>query len=276
MRTSTVPAPGGGAFEVHSVGEGPGIVVVHGGGVSMALYRRLAHGLSDRFTVHLYNRRGRPHAPPYRAGGYSLEGDIEDLAAILDGTGSRYAFGHSGGGFVALRAALRLPLERVAAYDPAMSVAGSMPTGWLDPFEEAVGRGEIARGMAIMNHAMRTGGPGSGLPVGVQAFVGRAFLRTPIGRGMAELLPATVAEIRAIEACDGPASDYAGITAEVLLTAGGRSPRLFATTCQLLAGAIPRGRYLRLPGYPHNAACVARRRFVRPFAEFFAAPVRTP
>ena len=49
-----------------SVGSGPGVVVVHGGGVTASIYRRLAERLSSRLTVHLYNRRGRADAPPRR------------------------------------------------------------------------------------------------------------------------------------------------------------------------------------------------------------------
>ena len=77
-------------------------------------------------------------------------------------------------------------------------------------------------------------------------------------------------EVRRIAEHDGPASDYAGITAEVLLAAGARSPRYFAENCRALAEAVPRGRAIVIPRASHNAANVARESFVEPFAMFFA------
>ena len=66
----------------------------------------------------------------------------------------------------------------------------------------------------------------------------------------------------------------AGITAEVLLAAGARSPQYFAENCAALAEAIPRGRALVLPRMAHNAANVASPDFVAPFRDFFAGVAR--
>jgi pimeloyl-ACP methyl ester carboxylesterase len=123
MRVDRITAKGGAGIAVHSVGTGPGIVILHGGGVMERDYRRLAQALSDRFTVHLYNRRGRPDSAPLD-GTETVTTDIDDLAAVLEHTGARNVFGHSGGGFVALRAGLSLPLERIAVYDPGVSILG--------------------------------------------------------------------------------------------------------------------------------------------------------
>jgi len=87
--------------------------VVHGGGVTIAVYARLARRLADHFTVHLYNRRGRADAPP-RTEPYAIEEDVDDLAAVLQHTGARNVIGHSSGGFIALEGAVRLPIDRLA------------------------------------------------------------------------------------------------------------------------------------------------------------------
>ena len=65
---------------------------------------------------------GLGYPPAGRDG--NLETDIGDLAAVLEHTGARSIFGHSGGGFVALRAGLSLPLDRIAVYDPGLSILG--------------------------------------------------------------------------------------------------------------------------------------------------------
>ena len=83
-------------------------------------------------------------------------------------------------------------------------------------------------------------------------------------------------EIRRIRSHDGPATDYAGIAADVLLAAGSRSPEYFAQKCRAVADAIPGGRALVIPRSSHNAANTAGKGFVRPFAAFFeGSPVTT-
>src|SRR5258705_3977156 len=94
---------------------GPGLVVVLGGGVDHRQYQRLAKGLSDRLTVHLYDRRGRAEAAPM-TDDYTVEDDIADLADVLDRTGARYAISHSGDWFVVRRSSLHLALCRMAVY----------------------------------------------------------------------------------------------------------------------------------------------------------------
>ena len=108
-----VRADDGASIRVHSTGSGPGVVVVHGGGVTIDAYAGLAQRLADRFTVHRYNRRGRADAAP-RTEPYSVEEDVADLAAVLGHTGARHVIGHSSGGFIALEGAVRLPIDRLA------------------------------------------------------------------------------------------------------------------------------------------------------------------
>lgn len=110
---------------VESSGSGPAVVRVDGGGTDAATYRRIAERLSARFTVHVYNRRGRgPTAA--RPAGYGLATEIGDLASVLADTGSARVVGHSFGGF-ALAAARELPIQRLALFDPAVSVDGAFP-----------------------------------------------------------------------------------------------------------------------------------------------------
>jgi pimeloyl-ACP methyl ester carboxylesterase len=271
MPNRTLTVADGGTFTVRSVGDGPGIVVVHGGAVTHREYVRLARALSDRFTVHLYDRRGRGDAPR-RTGGYTVDADVEDLAAILEATGARHVFGHSYGGFVALRAALSLPVERVAVYDPTVSVDGGFPSAFFEPFAAAVDAGDLSRAFAVMSRGIEASGAASRLPLGIQTAVSRLFLRTPIGRSMGALLPTVVPEDREVFAHDGPAADWAGITVPALLAYGARSPRYYAPMCAALADAMPAATARAVPRSSHNAANIARPPFVRLFADFFAAP----
>jgi pimeloyl-ACP methyl ester carboxylesterase len=219
--------------------------------------------------VHLYNRRGRPDSAPLD-GTETVTTDLDDLAAVLEHTGARNIFGHSGGGFVALRAGLSLPLDRIAVYDPGVAILGFPPMAFIDQFEEAVRTGDYALALTLVGQDLYAGEAVAKLPFGVRLLMVRAFLRTPIGRRFAELLPTVPPEVRRIRAHDGPATDYAGITADVLLASGSRSQRHFAQVCDSLAAAIPRARAVVIPRSSHNAANIARQGFVRPFASFFS------
>jgi pimeloyl-ACP methyl ester carboxylesterase len=273
MRVEKVTSTDNASIPVYSTGAGPGIVILHGGGAAVRDYQRLAKALSGRFTVHLYNRRGRPDTAPL-TGTETVETDLADLGAVLEHTGARSIFGHSGGGFVALRAALSLPVERVAVYDPALRIDGRRELDFIDEFERLVDAGDHARAMTVMARATYPDGIGAKLPVGMALGVTRLFLRTPIGRRFVDLMPTIPPEVRRIHAHGGPVGDYAGITAELLLTAGARSPRYFMENCQAIADVTRRGRALLIPGSSHNAANIAREAFVRPFADFYSGSLK--
>ncbi|MFD0633585.1 alpha/beta fold hydrolase [Catenulispora yoronensis] len=132
----------GSPLTVHTVGDGPGIVLLHGGGLRESHYRRLAKALAaGGFAVHRYNRRGRPDTAPV-TGDETIATDVEDLAAVLAATGARSAFGHSGGGFVALQAGMASQtaamLDRIAVFDPGLYIDGRPAGGWIDEFERWV------------------------------------------------------------------------------------------------------------------------------------------
>jgi len=274
MQLDRITSADGATIAVRSIGDGPGVVILHGGGVAERDYHRLAKALSSRFSVHLYNRRGRSDSAPLD-GTETVATDIGDLAAVLAHTGARSIFGHSGGGFVALQAGLSLPLDRIAVYDPGLSILGRPSFAFFEPFEKAVKAGDNARAMTIMARGVYPDDPASKLPFGVGLQITRAFMHTPIGRRLVDLLPTTPPEVRRIHDHDGPATDYAGITADVLLAAGSGSPTYFAENCQAVADAIPRGRAIVIPRASHNAANVARDSFVTPFATFFAGTLAT-
>ncbi|MBY8874551.1 alpha/beta hydrolase [Micromonospora sp. PLK6-60] len=267
-----ITAPDGATIVLHSTGSGPGIVVVHGGGVTIGVYRRLADRLADRFTVHRYNRRGRADAAP-RAEPYTVDQDVHDLAAVLTHTGAGNVIGHSSGGFIALRAAQRLPVRRLALYDAAVSIDGGFPVGWLDAARAAAAAGDLARAMALTGAGINTHSPTARLPLGVQIALSRAFLRTPIGRTMGALLRTTLDETHQIRLHDGPADQWSGVTAETLLAYGAAGPPYYAGLNAALAGALPRARVLPVPRSGHDGLNRAPRRLVEPLTEFLAAPV---
>lgn len=273
MAVDTVTSRDGTRIEVTSEGTGPGVVILHGAGVTHQLYERLARRLGEHCTVHRYNRRGRPGTAPLR-GDETPATDLDDLSAVLAGTGASAVFGHSGGAFVAMQAGLHLPqVRRIAVYDPAVAVRGcDFPRDFVGPFEEALAAGDNSLALALLSRDVNRDQLATKLPFRMQQLIVRGYLRTPIGRHMAELLPTTGPELRRIHGAEGPASQYSHVSARVLLARGARSARYYGPICTELAAAIPGARSIVISRCSHNAANIAPARFVQPFAEFLAAP----
>lgn len=271
-RVEAITGPDGAPIKVHRVGSGPGVVVLHGAGVSVRDYRRLAARLATRFSVYLYNRRGGPDAPAL-TGAETDRTDIDDLAAVLARTGARNLFGHSGGGFVALRAGLDLPLDRIATYDAAIALDNvNFPRGFLAPFDDAVAAGDLTEAFVQMGR-IHPDTAAAKMPHWLQAVGVRGYLHTAWGKQMQQLLPTLSPTVHRILEHQAPASAYAPIGAQVLLTYGSRSSRYFKDAAHLLAEELPRARYLEIPRASHNTANIAPTRLTDPLVDFFDAPL---
>jgi pimeloyl-ACP methyl ester carboxylesterase len=236
-----------------STGTGPGVVVLSGALLTGADYAALAGHLSGSLTLHLVDRRGRGASGPQGAG-YGIEAECADAAAVLRATGARGVFGHSFGGLVALQTALRHPdlLDRVAAFEPGVSVEGSLPSGFVPALARAVDEGRRARGMTLLLRGLLLAGPLNRAPLPLATAASWLLLRT-VGRSMGATLPTVPAEIRASVAVDGPASAYAPITAKTLLLTGERGPAYLRTAAAAVAAAIPGAALTELPGDGHSA-----------------------
>jgi pimeloyl-ACP methyl ester carboxylesterase len=256
----------GGALEVFSVGSGPGVVIVQGGGTDAGVYRRLASRLAASFTVHSYNRRGRGHSAA-RPGDYGLDTEIADLGSVVKHFGSSRVIGHSVGGYFALAGARALPgITRLALFDPTVSVAGSFPSDFLPEFERLVAAGATVDAMVEMGRALNN--PGSTMPVWVQRAAVRAVLLTPPGRTMAALLPTVPAESRLAVQGDGPATQWSGVAARTRFSIGQRSPGYYLTSARQLVAVMPDASVEIIPRLGHDAVARAGANLVDSLTRF--------
>ena len=115
----TVASKDGTRIAYERAGTGPALIIVDGALCYRASgpSRPLAALLADRFTVFIYDRRGRGDSgdtPPY-----SLEREVEDLAALVSEAGGHaFVYGVSSGAALALEAASRgVPIRRLALYE---------------------------------------------------------------------------------------------------------------------------------------------------------------
>src|SRR6476469_9916593 len=101
-------------------GRGPALILVDGAlTVHSSGSGELARLLAPHFTVYGFDRRGRGGSgdtPPY-----AVDREIDDIEALTDRAGgSAFLYGHSSGGPLAMRAAIRLgrKVATLALYEP--------------------------------------------------------------------------------------------------------------------------------------------------------------
>ena len=90
-------------------GDGPPVLVLHGGPGLSDYTASLADELGDAFRVIRYQQRGL--APSTASGPFDVGRHVADAIAVLDtaGVGPAYVVGHSWGGHLAMHLAVRHP-----------------------------------------------------------------------------------------------------------------------------------------------------------------------
>jgi proline iminopeptidase len=116
-------------------GEGPPVLVLHGGpGLSGSYVRELLPELLPGHEVAWYQQRGL--APSSAGGPYGVAQEVSDVAAVLDGLGWDRAVvvGHSWGGHLLLHAIVSIPQRISAAV--VVDTLGGVGDGGEDEFDE--------------------------------------------------------------------------------------------------------------------------------------------
>jgi pimeloyl-ACP methyl ester carboxylesterase len=102
-----------------TIGSGPPLILIDGAMCyrDNGPMRPLAEALKGRFTVHIYDRRGRGESGNTLP--YAPEREIEDLEALLGAAGGEaFVYGCSSGGALAMEAASRLPgVRKLMVYE---------------------------------------------------------------------------------------------------------------------------------------------------------------
>jgi proline iminopeptidase len=127
------PVPGG-TITGWSAGDGPPVLILHGGPGLSDYTEPLADELGDGFRVLRYQQRGL--SPSVTSGPFTVDQHVADAIAVLDaaGAGRVYVIGHSWGGYLAMHLAVQHPgrvLGLVIA-DP----LGAVPDGGLSDLEQ--------------------------------------------------------------------------------------------------------------------------------------------
>ena len=202
-------------------------------------YLPFAEVLARQFEVHVIDRRGRGASGPLGPG-YGIDKECQDLLAVQAATDARLLFGHSYGALIALETAVGSEaFQRLALYEPGLSVGGCVPTGWMTDYRRRLDQGDPRGAFAGF---VRAFGPPwmAKLPTWYLRAVLRVAIRNERWQERFEpLLRANLAEHEQVAALDGTLERYSGIAAKVLLLRGGRSSSVMTgqaldTLCQTL------------------------------------------
>ncbi|MET7281775.1 alpha/beta hydrolase [Kribbella sp. NPDC005582] len=238
------------------MGGGPAVVLVHGSMLAAQHFTELAAALADEFTVIVPDRRGRglsgPHGPDF-----GIEREVEDLQALVKETGAARVFGLSSGALIALRTAAVTPaIEKLALYEPPLSINGSVPSAWAGRYRREIAAGRTAAALATVLKGLRIEPAFTVVPrfaLVPLLTLGLRSERNGDDVPMTDLIPTMSADLGLVEQLADTTKDYAAVDAEVLLLEGSKSPAYFGIALDELSAVLPRSSRRVLPKLDHSA-----------------------
>lgn len=259
--TGFVTSRDGATIGYRQLGHGPGIVALHGAMESAQSHMQLASVLADTFTVYLPDRRGRGLSGPYGEG-YDMRKEVEDLDALLTATGAHYVFGVSAGGLICLQAALTLSsIHKVALYEPALIVNGSISTAFLARYDREIAEGKIA---AALVTGMKGAHMGPAFLNAMPNWLLESFTNSAMKSEdkqardgdvtMRKLAPTLHYDFQIVSEMAETLERFRDVRAEVLLLSGSKSPAYLRLAVDALTKVLPHAQHIEFPGLDHGGS----------------------
>jgi len=230
-------------------GNGPALVVVDGALATRmgGSKEELVELLSPNISVYCYDRRGRGESgdtPPY-----SVDREIEDIAALIDEAGGvAFLYGHSSGGCLALEAAgvLGTKVSKVALYEAPWNDDPEAQKAWgkyIERLTDALGSGR--RGDAVALFMEYTGMPAEQV---------NGMRHAPFWSELEAIAPTLAYDHVAIMGRSGavPAGRLSAVLIPTLVMCGGSSFPFMRATAQTITQALPNGELRILDGQTHD------------------------
>jgi pimeloyl-ACP methyl ester carboxylesterase len=246
MPLETIKSADGTVIACARTGDGPPLIVAVGAFCDRRSFVP-PEDLTARFAVYTYDRRGRGDSGDTQP--YSPDLEVADLAAVVEAAvveaagGRAFAYGHSSGGALVLRAAAQgVPLTAVASYEAPFVIPGSREVAQnpADHIREMVRSGR--RGDAVRYWMTDvTNAPAEVLTM---------MEGSPAWPGL-EALTHTLPYDLALTSDEGIPAYLSAILVPALVLGGGASPDWFHRTVQETAAAIPGARLVMMDGYNH-------------------------
>lgn len=236
------------AYEVR--GKGPALLLVDGAmcARNMGPMPALADALSDRFSVYIFDRRGRGESGDTKP--WSLAREVADISALLAVMGDRpMVFGISSGALLAAKAAAANPqIVKLALFEGPMIVDGThapMPADFVPRINAQIAQGKIDTAVKMFMAY-----------VGMPGFMLWIMPLMPMWKKITVNGPTLPNDLAIVEPYQQGkplvATDWAGVTMPTLVLDGGKSPPYMRNSQKLWASVLPDARYDTLAGQTHN------------------------
>jgi pimeloyl-ACP methyl ester carboxylesterase len=230
-----------------ATGSGPTLVLVGGALSERRAATGLAAALAPHFRAVSFDRRGRGDSADTQP--YSVERELEDLAAVIAANGGEpaFVFGKSSGAVLALSGvAAGLPIRSVAILEPPFRIEGApvLPADYLETLHRLIDAG---RSGEVLEYFMTVA---AGLP----AAAIEQSRQQPFWSAMERLTPTLVYDALVLGDNRLPLTTLAkvGIPA-LVIDSNGSAPWLRATA-GATAARIPNARRLTLDGGFHEVS----------------------
>jgi pimeloyl-ACP methyl ester carboxylesterase len=243
------------------LGDGPGVVLLHGIMESAQSHEQLAERLADAFTVYQPDRRGRGRSGP-QGNDYRIHKEVEDLDALLAKTGAHQVFGVSAGAIICLQAALTLPaIHKAAIFEPPLLINGSLSTAFLKRFDEEMARGEVASALVTAMKGSQMGPPVFNvMPRWLLTLLTKMITASEARKAkpddvtMTMLAPTLHHDFQLSVETKAALESFKAIRTEVLLLGGSKSPAYFKVALDALEQLLPHADRIEFSGLNHGAS----------------------
>jgi len=263
IRKDSVVSADGTVIGYRVLGQGPGLILMHGGMASSESMMGLARALADAFTVYVPDRRGRGMSGPF-GDGYGIQKEVDDLDALLSKTGAPCIFGLSSGALISLQAALLLPsIRKAALYEPPLSTDSYLQTKitpFMRRYDREIAEGDLAAAFVTVMKGLEIAPGFLGL---VPRFLLVRFFRAALRKdeerssgdhiSLSALIPTQHYDFALVVETEGTLEKFKAMDAEVLLLGGSRSPHFLKKAMDDLSVTLPKVRRVEFPGLGHTA-----------------------
>ena len=256
--TDSVISTDGTTIGYRQLGQGPGVIVLHGAASSGYNHVQLAEALADTFTIYLPDR-GRGLSGSFGKD-YSVQTEVENLDALLTKTGADNVFGVSSGAIILLQAALTLlAIHKVAIYEPPLLVKD--PAAVLTRFDEEMAQGKVAAAMVTAMKAAQMGPPiFNYIPNWLFERLTMMMMAGEEKNSKSEyitmrMLASTMHyDSQLVVEMAGKLESFNTIRAEMLLLGGSKSPAYLKAGLDALEKILPQAKRIEFPGLGHAAS----------------------
>jgi pimeloyl-ACP methyl ester carboxylesterase len=249
---TTVVSRDGSEIGYWTSGEGPPLVLVHGGPADHSRWGPLLPYLEPHATVHAMDRRGRGASGD--GPDYDMAREFEDVAAVVDAVAGASGsavdlYGHSFGGSCALGGAtLTSNVRKLAVYEPPVGpTLSAYPPGMLERLDALLAEGKPE---AVVETVFREA-------VGMSDDEFSAFQAQPSWPARVAVAHTIPRESRVELTGAFDPELAASITVPTLLLTGENSPEFLKTDIETLQDVLPEARVLVLEGQQHVADVLA-------------------